>query len=217
MVATHFGGSLGLSFHSSLSTIEFTQPARALVDMPIGLPNRGKRRCDELARELLGSRRSTIFSIPSRAAVYAGSYTECCDINFLDQGCKVSKQAWNLIPKIRELDAFTRAVPTRHEFIAEAHPELAFKALAPNSWPLAPKRSPEGLATRREILSRALNVSVEQIALDFLSKHPKQLDQTDVYDAMSLCAILVASRGAVSFVGSEEVDEFGAPLRICIG
>jgi predicted RNase H-like nuclease len=43
------------------------------VDMPIGLPDftaRGGRGPETLVRPLLGERQSSVFSIPSRAAVY---------------------------------------------------------------------------------------------------------------------------------------------------
>ncbi|MEP6566800.1 MAG: DUF429 domain-containing protein, partial [Mesorhizobium sp.] len=44
------------------------------VDMPIGLPDfsqRGGRGPEALVRPLLGARQSSVFSIPSRAALYA--------------------------------------------------------------------------------------------------------------------------------------------------
>lgn len=44
------------------------------VDMPIGLPQtagRGGRGAESLVRRLLGERQSSVFSIPSRRAVYA--------------------------------------------------------------------------------------------------------------------------------------------------
>ncbi|NLH81788.1 MAG: DUF429 domain-containing protein, partial [Phyllobacteriaceae bacterium] len=50
-------------------------PALAAVDMPIGLPEaigptgRGPER---LVRPLLGERQSSVFSIPARAAIFAG-------------------------------------------------------------------------------------------------------------------------------------------------
>jgi predicted RNase H-like nuclease len=50
-------------------------PAIVAVDMPIGLPETigpGGRGPERLVRPLLGERQSSVFSIPSRAAVYAG-------------------------------------------------------------------------------------------------------------------------------------------------
>src|SRR5438270_11650013 len=62
-------------FATSLLDIVDTPEAPIIaVDMPIGLPDRsgaGGRTPERLVRTLLGARRSSVFSIPSRAAVYA--------------------------------------------------------------------------------------------------------------------------------------------------
>jgi len=49
-------------------------PAIIAVDIPIGLPEqagRGGRTADNVVRSLLGARRSSVFSVPSRRAVFA--------------------------------------------------------------------------------------------------------------------------------------------------
>ena len=49
-------------------------PAIIAVDIPIGLPEqagRGGRTADDAVRSLLGARRSSVFSVPSRRAVFA--------------------------------------------------------------------------------------------------------------------------------------------------
>ena len=56
-------------------------PAVIAVDMPIGLPERtglGGRAAENAVRPLLGARQSSVFSVPSRAAIYAGDYAEAC-------------------------------------------------------------------------------------------------------------------------------------------
>src|SRR5207248_8623660 len=58
----------------------------------------------------------------------------------------VSRQAFNLLPKIAEVDALV--TPTRQSQVREVHPELAFAALAggvPMAWP---KRTAAGRAER---------------------------------------------------------------------
>lgn len=217
VVATSQRGVTTLELYQSLSTLPLSTDARALIDMPIGLPSRGKRRCDLLAREALGTRRSTLFPIPCRPAIYAPSYQECCVINEPLQGCRVSKQAWNLAPRIRELDLFVRADPARHDHIAEGHPELAFRALHPASWPLPPKREPEGQALRESIISEALGIQGAEVSRELISRHKGEADMTDAYDALSLCALLVLTHGHVRFVGDESFDDYGAPQRICVG
>jgi predicted RNase H-like nuclease len=49
-------------------------PAIIAVDIPIGLPEQagcGGRAADKVVRSLLGARRSSVFSVPSRRAVFA--------------------------------------------------------------------------------------------------------------------------------------------------
>src|SRR5262249_61929142 len=46
-------------------------PAVIAVDIPIGLPETGGREADRIARSFVGMRRSSVFPVPSRRAVYA--------------------------------------------------------------------------------------------------------------------------------------------------
>jgi len=74
-----------------------------LLDVPIGLKERGhdERACDVRARRLLGARRSSVFPVPCRGAIYASTYDEACRINMERTGRGLSKQAWNIAPLIR--------------------------------------------------------------------------------------------------------------------
>ncbi|WP_408033349.1 DUF429 domain-containing protein [Tersicoccus phoenicis] len=49
------------------------------VDIPIGLPQRGTRETDQLARAALGDRRSSVFSTPTRSAL-AGPTRAAADV-----------------------------------------------------------------------------------------------------------------------------------------
>src|SRR5262245_11616582 len=56
-------------------------PQVVAVDMPIGLPERtglGGRAAENAVRPLLAARQSSVFSVPSRAAIYAEDYTSAC-------------------------------------------------------------------------------------------------------------------------------------------
>jgi predicted RNase H-like nuclease len=138
-------------------------PAMIAVDIPIGLPDRvgpGGRPADVAARTVLGARQSAVFSVPSRTAVMSPDYRTACDAAFAtsDPPRKVSKQAYNLFPKIREVDALL--TPALQARVREVHPEVAFAAL--NGWqPLAlPKKVKSGphapgLDLRRALLTAA--------------------------------------------------------------
>jgi predicted RNase H-like nuclease len=104
------------------------RPAAIAVDMPIGLLERaapGGRACDRAARGLLRwPRASSVFSPPARPALVNDGYVDAMARN----GGGMSKEAYNILPKIRELDALL--APQAQSRVFEAHPELAFAALA---------------------------------------------------------------------------------------
>ncbi len=139
------------------------QPTLIAVDMPIGLPERigvGGRGCDVAARVVLGARQSSLFAVPARAAVMATDYLEACRLAALhsEPPRKVSKQCFNLFPKIREIDALM--TPELQLRVRECHPEVAFWALNGGRPIELPKKvksrpHPPGLELRRALLETA--------------------------------------------------------------
>lgn len=138
-------------------------PAIIVVDMPIGLPERieGPGRAPErLVRSLLGQRQSSVFSIPARAAVFAGTYAEACEEAAArsDPPRKVSKQGFMIFPKIREIDELLRQCPQLSPVVFESHPEVVFQALyggRPLDQPKKVKSKPwpDGMALRQCLLA----------------------------------------------------------------
>jgi predicted RNase H-like nuclease len=109
-----------------------------LIDVPIGLLDAGPRRCDVEARSLIGARRSSVFPAPSRRLLRARRYAGQC-----------SAQLWNILDKIREVDAAMK--PSLQRRVREAHPEVSFALL--NGAPLRfPKKRREGEEERRRLL-----------------------------------------------------------------
>ncbi len=133
------------------------------VDIPIGLPEvggLGGRACDAAARANLGGRQSAVFAVPSRAAVDCADYAEACRVAAATSSPpkKVSKQTFNLFPKIREVDRLM--TPVLQDRVFEVHPEVAFWALngrQPLCEPKKLKSQPYGLGLelRRTLLARA--------------------------------------------------------------
>ena len=161
-----------IEFHEKLSEIEFEE---ALIDIPIGLPESSTRKCDSEARDfLVPERHYSIFNCPVRDAVYADNYEEACDINEEETGKRISKQAWNIVPKIREAD---KEAQIRN--LKESHPEVFFKSLDKDSV-VEPKTSEEGLKDRKEVLERFGDISVIE---DF---EQKDVSEDDLIDAMVL-------------------------------
>ena len=128
-------------------------PAVVAVDIPIGLPERtgpGGRAAESAVRPLLGARQSSVFSVPSRAALAALDYGEACRIALATSQPprKVSKQLFMLAPKIREVDACLRGDAAAAARAFEVHPELAFGGSTGSARSRSRKRS-RGDATNR--------------------------------------------------------------------
>lgn len=128
-------------------------PALAVmaVDMPIGLVDEGWRRCDLLAKEVLGRAHMRVFLTPPREVVHLGwsapndqVQRRCRELT----GKGISRQALALGPRILEVDS---CLPDPR--IVEAHPELSFAEMAGRV--LASKHRPEGIAERIEVLRGA--------------------------------------------------------------
>ncbi|MGI9409697.1 MAG: DUF429 domain-containing protein [Hyphomicrobiaceae bacterium] len=136
--------------------------ATIAIDIPIGFPDHvstGGRGPDIAARRVLGQRQSAVFAMPSRAAVMCDDYREACSAALAtsDPPRKVSKQAFNLFAKVREVDALM--TPELQSRVFECHPEVAFWSLNDESPLTLAKKvksrpNPPGLALRRKLLQR---------------------------------------------------------------
>lgn len=154
------------------------------IDMPMGLratTEDGGRSCERAARAFLGKgKSSSVFSTPSRGAVYAATWEEACTIVRRDvPGRKgISRQAWNIFPKIREIDsALSKRLPLD---IRETHPEVAFATMNGDKAILASKKSDEGRAARLRLLKKA-----GLDAAPFLTQRPTGCAADDLIDAFA--------------------------------
>ncbi|RDI62335.1 DUF429 domain-containing protein [Microvirga subterranea] len=196
-------------------------PAFIAVDMPIGLPERisgSGRMPEQLVRPLLGARQSSVFAIPSRAAVHAGDYGEACALalDTSDPPRKVSRQGFNLFPKIREIDALLRARADLVPRLFEVHPELAFWSLNGRRPLTEPKKVKSrlycpGLALRRALLASAGLPSALTEATP-----PPGAGEDDLIDALAglTVALDLATGGGQSFPDPPGRDAHGLPVAI---
>ena len=86
--------------------------ARVFIDIPIGLIDSGSdgRECDRLARRALGSpRSSSVFSAPAFPVLAATSYDEAKSKSFEATERKLSRQAFAIVPKIKEVNEYLAA------------------------------------------------------------------------------------------------------------
>jgi len=196
-------------------------PTVIAVDIPIGLPERtgiGGRKAESMVRPLLGARQSSVFSVPSRAAIEAGDYRSACAIALATSNPprKVSKQLFNIAPKIREVDSVLRRDPALAERLFEVHPEVAFWRLNDERPLTEPKKvkgriCEPGLALRRRILlSAGTPRSLFDVPL------PRGAGEDDRLDALACAAVAQRIRAGTAqpFPDPPERDAHGLPMAI---
>ena len=124
-----------------------------LVDIPIGLDidlKQGGRIVDKLARKELLTNKSSIFNAPSRLVLEAKNYEEANKIN-KNKGMGLSKQSWNLVKKIKEVDEFIKN--SNKTIIFESHPEIIFQVMKKDKVSTK-KKNDEGIIERRNLLEK---------------------------------------------------------------
>ena len=189
------------------------------VDIPIGLPDfiSGPGRVAEQAvRPLLEARQSSVFSMPSRSAVYSESYEEACAAARAtsDPPRKVSRQGFHLFPKVRELDRLINADTQASVF--ECHAEVAFWRLNGEK-PMSTAKRVTGVPAREGLAERiSLLESLGFPAGWFDHPRPDGLPLVDVVDAAAIA--LVARRCATGAARAfpDPPAEDGRGLRIAI-
>lgn len=95
------------------------------IDIPLFVPTDHRTGETDL-RTFLGPRRSSVFSTPPAVALEASDYATANAAARDHTGRGISRQAWALVPKIREALEW---VPTMGVPVIEAHPEASFAAL----------------------------------------------------------------------------------------
>ena len=170
-------GDPSTAVFSTFAALTEAFPAAIIaVDMPIGLPEfsgKGGRGPEALVRPLLGPRQSSVFSIPSRSAVYAetAAFTTVeawYEAHRRASGVAkatsdpprgVSIQAFGIFPKIREMDTLLRERADLGMRVFESHPEVAFMMLNGGQPMRLPKKikgmvNPAGMEERKALLCR---------------------------------------------------------------
>jgi predicted RNase H-like nuclease len=133
------------------------------IDVPIGLADVEPRQCDIEARRLLGpARASSVFPTPVRAALDAATYEEACARSAAACGRRLSRQTFNILDRIRDVDRALRAAPELQRRFHEAHPEVCFHVW--HGGPLGHgKRTAEGRTERRALVAAAFGPLFETV------------------------------------------------------
>jgi len=203
----------------------YSSASLILIDIPIGLregnPENGsierhERRCDKEARKLLGpKRRSCVFRVPCRPAVYSSSYNDAIVQNEKLTGTRIFRATWNIVAKIREMDEFLSGNHQVRGSIREMHPELCFWSLN-GCQPLRYSKTKENGYLERFKLLQSVYPQSKAIIDHTLSNYlRKQVKKDDILDA--LCGAITAMMGwknLSSIPMQPEEDLKGLPMEM---
>ena len=190
---------------------------RIFVDIPIGLPaGKEGRDCDKEARFKLGRKRgSSVFPAPVRAILGARDYEDAKMRSQDACGKKISKQAWEIVSKICEVDELMRRNDKAKHFIREVHPELCFWALNGGRPMENKKKDKSGFHERKSVLSRWLpkaDLLVSSVRQQFLVK---QVGNDDIVDATAAAVTALADSSILRTVPENPSrDDFGLPVEM---
>jgi predicted RNase H-like nuclease len=189
--------------------------ALMLIDIPIGLPYKGPRPCDVAARKFLKPKSgSCVFPPPCREALQSGSYEKACAVNVRRVGAKISRQAWGIAPKIREVDEFLRSTPAGQGRVREAHPEVCFTVLAGKPVESS-KKTAAGMSERLELLRRHLPDIDAFILHAFIAYRESGAALDDIHDALALAvAARYGSKNPMTLPAEPGKDLEGLPMEI---
>jgi len=191
-------------------------PMVIAIDIPIGLPLQGPRLCDREARKLIGrGRAGSVFPAPVRPVLDAKGYEDACGIRLREDGRKMSRQAWGIVHKIREVDDVLRENLKLQSIMREVHPEVSFFFLAGQHPMRHSKKTTAGRQERRQLLEPIFGNRLQEA----LSER-RWLDcaEDDILDAFAALwtAKRIASGTARTLPTVPPRDSFGLRMEIVV-
>jgi predicted RNase H-like nuclease len=195
--------------HSNLlQLLEEAKAETVFIDMPVGLSGGGiERQAEQAARKLLGRKAASVFTPPCRSAVYAEDYRQACALQEKQNSKRISIQAWNIVPRIRELDKLLREHENWAQRMYESHPELNFCLLNAGHPILESKKTAAGRACRLVCLRQYVPDAVLYIEMGQRQFKGQGVQADDLIDA--LCLHVVSGLQHAWLEPGIEQDEFG--------
>lgn len=175
---------------------------RAMIDIPIGLPEKGYRLCDREARKLVGSR---VFLGPRWDVWSFTTHKLANDHYWRNQDKGISIQLWSIREKLREANSMV--TPERQQRVLETHPELIF-------WRLNNRRITERKKTvegKNQRISLLKPFGFEQLETWVTKLNGTGIKPDDLLDA---CAGAVAAREQRQRVPLTEPEKDARGLRM---
>lgn len=184
------------------------------IDIPIGLSESEPRAADLCARQMLGSKGSSVFPAPCRASLGGTTYEAASALSFSASEKKLSKQTYAILDKVRQVDDALTSGAHRHVRIVETHPEICFAFLNSNQPIIPNKKSDEGRRARLAVLPQAHRLAFDAYVNGWKRK---EVAIDDILDALAAAwtAARVFQGIARSFPPAPDVfDALGIPMRI---
>ncbi len=166
-------------------------------------------------RPLLAARQSSVFSVPSRRAVFETDYAAACATALAtsDPPRRVSRQAFQLFRKVREVDALLSAATQGTVF--ECHAEVAFWRLnGERAMPTA--KRVRGVPTREGLAERIALLVDHSVEATFFHDLPRGVPLIDAVDAAAIALVARGCAAGVARPFPDPPDVDGRGLRIAI-
>ena len=186
------------------------------IDIPIGLrESEGLARgCDSGARSVLGKRASSVFSAPLRPVLAAADYPEANALSRQLSGKGLSKQAYNIMPKIREVDTLLLGSARARAALREVHPEVCFWSLAGRQAMSHNKKTQSGFDERLAVLTGYLPEARDLITRALLQFPRKLVARDDIVDAFVVALTASRQDSWRTLPPEPERDMHGLPMEI---
>lgn len=187
-----------------------------LIDIPIGLREKEKqeRLCDAEARRILGrARGGSVFPAPVRRALKCSTYEQASEMNKQHTGRALSRQSWNIVGRINEIDELMHRHKNRR-IVKEMHPEICFWGLNKRRVMRYSKKTKEGFSERLNVLRRHCSVS-DLIVDGGLGRFMRrEVLRDDILDALSGAVTARLWRFLATVPAEPEVDSLGLPMEM---
>lgn len=196
---------------------EYSNITRILIDIPIGLGSQksGFRDIEQLLRKELPGRSSTIFNPPCREVLTITDYHKANRVNRMICDKGLSIQAFNITPKIRQIDSYLHSRGSGPELV-ESHPEICFRYLNSSKSVLLTKKSTnEGYLERLEIMEDYVKGSSALLEKWSRATKKSRVKKDDIVDAFCLCvANLQGANNLKYLVGNLKRDDLGIEIKV---
>jgi predicted RNase H-like nuclease len=208
-------GALRGQIFESLSDLLKGLPTASVVaiDIPIGLPDSGERECDRLARKLLRApRASSVFPAPVQAVVGETDYLEACRKHRDIDGRALSRQAFAILPKIREVNLLLVNRPALQDRVKEVHPEVCFAAWNDGTAMRHRKSDSLGRAEREQLIDAAWPGRRQRVVAGFRRGAYQPDDVNDAFAALWTARRIFG--GTADVLGAGPIDRHGLRMEM---